>query len=80
MRAHTSETQPGSGSPEMQNVSGRAETAAGLERKGNYEEAARWWRMAADAARSPHQLHWYESRASLCERYHQAPLSKPVTS
>lgn len=77
MTSHTTERQPDGGPPDKQNASARAETAAGLERKRNYDEAARWWRMAADKARSPHQRHWCESRASLCERYHQAPLAQP---
>ncbi len=77
MTSHTTERQPDGGTPDMQNASARAKTAAGLEREGNYGEAARWWRMAADVARNPRQQHWHESRASLCERYHQAPLAQP---
>ncbi|MEH4989289.1 ANR family transcriptional regulator [Enterobacter ludwigii] len=74
MTQHTTETPPDGDS---QHASGSAETAASLERQGNYGEAARWWRTAADATRTPGQRHWYECRASLCERYHQAPLSQP---
>lgn len=70
MTPHTIEHLPGGGSTDMQNASVRAETAAGLERKGNYGEAARWWRMAAEVTRNPRQQHWHESRASLCERWH----------
>ena len=77
MTPRNTERLPDGGSPDMQNAAARAETAAVLERQGNYSEAARWWRMAADATRSQHQRHWYESRASLCERWHQAPLSQP---
>ncbi|WP_373226498.1 ANR family transcriptional regulator [Enterobacter cloacae complex sp. ESBL7] len=77
MTPHTIERLPGGGATDMQNASDRAETAAGLEREGNYGEAARWWRMAADVTRNPRQQHWHESRASLCERWHQAPLSQP---
>ncbi|MGC6031324.1 ANR family transcriptional regulator [Enterobacter kobei] len=79
MTPHITETPPDGDSSVMQNISGRAETAAGLERQGNYAEAARWWRMAADTARTLPQRHWCESRASLCERYRQATLSQPVT-
>lgn len=77
MTPHTTERLPDDTAPDMQNASARAEAAAGLEREGNYGEAARWWRMAADVARNPRQQHWYDSRASLCERYHHAPLSQP---
>ncbi|KFD23031.1 MULTISPECIES: ANR family transcriptional regulator [Enterobacteriaceae] len=79
MTSHTTERQSDGGTPDMQNVSARAETAAGLEREGNYGEAARWWRMAAEVTRNPRQQHWHESRASLCERWHRAPLSQPDT-
>ncbi|MGC6031456.1 ANR family transcriptional regulator [Enterobacter kobei] len=74
MTPHTTETPPDGGS---QHASGSAETAAGQEREGNYGEAARLWRMAADVTRNPRQQHWHESRASLCERLHQTPLSQP---
>ncbi|HBC0587132.1 TPA: ANR family transcriptional regulator [Enterobacter cloacae] len=77
MTPHTTECLADGGNPDMLNASDRAETAAGLEREGNYGEAARWWRMAADITRNPRQQHWHESRASLCERRHQAPLSQP---
>ncbi|ENX4473499.1 ANR family transcriptional regulator [Enterobacter roggenkampii] len=77
MTPHATERLPDGESPEMQDASTRAEAAAELERKGHYNEAARWWSMAADAARNQNQRHWCECRASLCERYHQAPLSQP---
>lgn len=77
MTPHTTEHLPDDGLPDMLNSSARAETAAKLEREGNYGEAARWWRMAAEVATSLRQQHWHESRASLCERYHKAPLSQP---
>ncbi|WP_439413167.1 ANR family transcriptional regulator [Enterobacter ludwigii] len=77
MTPHTTEFQLDGGTPGILNGSARAKAAAELEQKGNYGEAARWWRMAAEAARNPRQQHWQESRASLCERRHQAPLSQP---
>ncbi|WP_332629618.1 ANR family transcriptional regulator [Citrobacter sp. ESBL3] len=77
MTPRNTERLPDGGSPDMQNAVARAETAAALERQGHYNEAARWWRMAADATRNPRQRHWYESRASRCEHWHQAPLSQP---
>ena len=77
MTPHTPERLPDGGTPGILNASARAKTAAELEQKGNYGEAARWWRMAAEAARNPRQQHWQESRASLCERRQQAPLSQP---
>ncbi|MGC6031366.1 ANR family transcriptional regulator [Enterobacter kobei] len=61
MTPHTTEGLPDGGSPDMQNASARAETAAGLEREGKYGEAARWWRMAADVTLNPRQQHWHES-------------------
>jgi hypothetical protein len=79
MKPHSTEGLPDDSSAEMQNDAVRAETVAGLERKRNYDEAARWWRMAADTAHCPHQRNWYESRARLCERWHQAPLAQPVS-
>lgn len=80
MKSHTGENLPGNGSYDKKDASGSAETAAVLERKGVFGEAARWWRLAADAARSQHQRHWCECRAGLCERYHKAPLSQPISS
>ncbi|EHN8908272.1 ANR family transcriptional regulator [Enterobacter ludwigii] len=77
MTSHTTKCLPDGGTPDRQKVSARAETAAELEREGNYGEAARWWRMAADVTCNPRLQHWHESRASLCERWHQAPLSEP---
>ncbi|WP_449543455.1 ANR family transcriptional regulator [Enterobacter ludwigii] len=61
MTPHTTECLADGGNPDMLNASERAETAAGLEREGNYGEAARWWRMAADITRNPRQQHWHES-------------------
>lgn len=80
MTPHITETPSDGDNSGKPGISGRAETTAGLERQGNYDEAARWWRMAADTARPLPQRHWCESRASLCERYRQVPLSQPVTS
>lgn len=74
MTLHATEAPQDGDSPDMKNAASRAETAADLERKGHYAGAARWWRMAADTASSPRQRHWCECRATLCERYHKAPV------
>ncbi|MEH4990251.1 ANR family transcriptional regulator [Enterobacter asburiae] len=79
MTLRVTETPPEGSSPDMKNAYRCAETAAGLERKRNFAEAARWWLIAADAASSQYQRHWCECRASLCERHHKAPLAQPVT-
>lgn len=76
MTPHTTEYLQDGGQSYMQNVFARAETAAVLERKGHYNDTARWWRMAADATHNPRQRLWHEARASLCERWHQASFSE----
>lgn len=52
MKPYTRENLPDSDSHNTKNVSCYAEIAAGLERNRNFGEAAWWWRIAADAARS----------------------------